>query len=229
MLLKNRVIVITGGTDGIGLALVNRLRETGSRVYIIGRNAEKLKTFKDKTTEVHQCDVTDFKGLESIISPLEKIDVLINSAGVFVEGPLANAIPDAVSSAIDINVKGTIYASKLVVPKMKQRKYGTIVNLSSTVGLEGRAGLSIYSSTKYAISGFTESLKLELIKDGIKVVGIYPGALQTSFRSKGNVTESLVLSDAKWMTAEDIADVILFILTRPDHMLIDKIVMRNMT
>lgn len=187
----DKVIVISGGSDGFGKEIAKRL-VSENKVVLLSLNKTKLESAAiELGCDFEICDVTDSKSVESaienVIKKHNKIDCLVNNAGVWIEGAIdANDYED-IKKTIDTNVLGVMYLTKAVVPHMKENKKGLIVNIISQAGINAKAERSVYTASKFAITGFTKSLQLELSKSGIAVTGIYPGKMNTKlFEKSGN-------------------------------------------
>lgn len=184
----NKVIVISGGSDGFGREIAKRLA-ADNKVVILSPNKEKLESAaKELNCDFEVCDVSDSKSVETavknIIKKHERIDCLINNAGVWIEGALDGNEYEKIKKVIDINILGVMYMTKAVVPFMKAKKKGLIINIVSQAGIYAKAERSVYTSSKFAITGLTKSLQPELAKYGIAVTGIYPGKMNTKIFEK---------------------------------------------
>jgi len=224
MQLQNKTAFITGGSSGLGFEITKLLLQKGMHVWICGRNIEQLRkkqqTLKSMNLHTTQCDVTDYAQVEKAVLHAGQIDLLINCAGVWIEDPLESLDPSRISQAIDINLKGVIFATKAVIGQMKNNNRGVIVNVSSVLGIRTRENMNVYSATKYGVQGFTESLKCELTDTNVKVIGFYPGGMQTDlFKKAGSVKDT-----TGWIDPLDMAKVLVFALERPDSMVMDHIV-----
>jgi len=187
----DKVIVISGGSDGFGKEIAKRLT-SNNKVIILSPNKEKLESAaKEIGCDFEVCDVTNCTSVESAIESVNKkyskIDCLINNAGVWIEGAIDSNEFENIKKVIDVNVLGVIYMTKAVVSHMKENKKGLIINIISQAGINAKTERSVYTSSKFAITGFTKSLQLELAKFGISVTGIYPGKMNTKlFEKSGN-------------------------------------------
>lgn len=227
MNLTNKTILITGGSEGLGFALAKELLSQKSEIIICGRSREKLndasKKLNSNKLRTFVCDVSDYNQVQMMVKNITNLDILINNAGIFMESPIESSNPSEISNVINVNVKGVIYVTKACIPLLKRRKESYLLNISSTKGIEGEENLSVYSASKFAVQGFTESLQLELKETNIKVFGFYPASMDTTFHLKTGV----VRDRSNWMTVEEVAEVIGFALSRPDPMMFDKLVLRN--
>jgi 3-oxoacyl-[acyl-carrier protein] reductase len=184
-----RVVVVTGGSRGLGAGLVRSYLDSGDRVATCARSvtAEVAAWQEDPaladrfffgTADLSKAADAD-AFVKAVIAKWDRVDVLINNAGVAREGVLALYPDDDIDAVIDLNLKGTIYITRLVSRRMLARSGGSIVNVSSIVGRSGYRGLAVYSATKAALEGFTRALARELGSRGITVNAIAPGYLRT--------------------------------------------------
>jgi short-subunit dehydrogenase len=186
-----KVIVITGGSDGLGKALAEKLSKE-YRVVILARNEQTLKEVATKARcDYIVCDVRDAKQVNKAFSEAAEkhgqIDVLINNAGVIVNGELVDTSDKDIENVITTNTLGSIYASKAALKYMKPQKSGLIVNVVSQSGLNARANRSIYNASKWALTGFTKALQQETAGYGVRVTGFYPGTIQTDLFAKAGI------------------------------------------
>ncbi len=185
----DRVWLVTGCSSGIGRALCERVLAEGERVVCTARKPETLDDLVERypgRAIALRLDITDpasvSAAVEQAIAKTGRIDVLVNNAGYGVIGAIEE-IPDAeVERLFDTNVMGTLRVTKAVLPHMRERKSGHILNVSSALGVFAKAGFGIYSATKYALEGISETLALELAPFGIKVTILAPGSFRTDFR-----------------------------------------------
>ena len=175
---------IAKNAAGVGYAMATNteLSNVVNEVKKMGRKAIGVIADISKSSEVKA-------GVDKAIAEFGKIDILVNNAGVVTQGPLINMTEEQINTAIDINLKGTIYCCKHVIPHMARQKYGKIVNISSSTGLYAEPMLSIYSASKYAIRGLTEALAAEVCHYNINVNAVCPGAVFTPMmeRSSGQL------------------------------------------
>jgi len=226
-----KTILITGATSGIGKATAELLAKQGNRIIICGRRSEVLEAVKSELsqyTEVFSLlfDVRNLEEVEAAIDLLpenwKEIDVLINNAGnAHGLDPLSAGKTDDWDSMIDGNVKGLLYVSKMIIPIMKTKNLGHIVNISSVAARQTYANGVVYCATKKAIDVISEGMRLELTEFGIKVTNIQPGAVETDFslvRFKGDSEKaSTVYAGYDALKAEDIADAIAYCVNAPKH------------
>ncbi len=229
--MNRKIALVTGASSGIGRATALRLAEEGFNLVICGRRKEQLDQLQKELPsdcQSHQLlfDVRDqaevFKAIESLPDNFKSVDLLINNAGnahgldPFQEAPL-----DDFNAMIDINIKGLLYVSKAVLPTMLDRNNGHIINIGSTAAKEVYPNGSVYCASKTAVDAITKGMQLDLNKTDIKVGAIHPGLVQTNFsevRFKGDQQRAdQVYKGFKALQAEDIADIIAFVVTRPFH------------
>ncbi len=227
MNLSNKTVFITGGTKGLGLALSKTLLNSDCIVHTISSNQESIdsatKEISNSNFHSYLCDVTDFTKLSEVVDQTGNIDVLINNAGIWLEGSLTDNTFEQISKVIDVNFKGVVFVTKVVLPILQKNNDGFIVNVSSTSGLKGRESQATYAASKFAVRGFTESLKEDLKNTNIKVVGFYPGGMSTSlFKTAG-----FDKANNDWMSPDKIANVMKFILEQDDTMLMDHVVINK--
>lgn len=187
----SKVIVITGGSEGLGKAIAKRLIKD-NKIIIISNNEEKLKkTATEIQCDYVVCDVTNYKQIENAIDTILKkyinIDILINNAGVWLEGNLTENTFEKISNCIDVNTKGPIYMTKAVLPNMYKNKSGLIINVCSQASFDNDDYSVVYNASKWAMRGFNRSIQRDISKKGVKVTGFYPGFMQTNlFKKAGN-------------------------------------------
>ena len=231
--------LITGVTSGFGKSTAQKLAGLGYNLIITGRRAERLKELTtqlvaDFSIEVFPLcfDVRDNsackKAIESIPEHLRKIDLLINNAGLAAgASPFDECDLDDFEQMIDTNVKGLLYITKLIVPGMIAQQSGHIINISSIAGIDVYPNGSVYCATKHAVNAITKGLRIDLVKHGIKVSSISPGMVETEFsivRYHGDEEKAkAVYAGLTPLNADDIADTVEFIVTRPAHVSINDI------
>jgi 3-oxoacyl-[acyl-carrier protein] reductase len=184
---ESRVVVVTGGSRGLGAGIVQSFLDSGDQVATCARTAtEQTEKWAADTGDRFLFVPADLSSsadakafIDAVVERWGRIDVLVNNAGVARDGILATVPDEDVDAVIDLNVKGTIYVTRLVSRRMLARGHGHIVNISSIVGRSGYRGLAVYSATKAALDGFTRALARELGSRGIVVNGIAPGYLRT--------------------------------------------------
>ena len=229
---------ITGATSGIGKATAEIFAKNNIRLILCGRRAERLKELKEelsKLTEVTtlQFDVRDRFDVADQIANLPKdfqqIDILINNAGnAHGLSAIQDGNIDDWDAMLDINVKGLLYVSRAIIPQMTTRNSGFIVNIGSIAGKEVYPNGNVYCASKHAVNALNKAMRIDLNKHNIRVSGIHPGAVETEFsevRFKGDIQKAAkVYTGYKALQAEDIADIIHFVITRPYHVNIEDLI-----
>jgi len=229
----NPVAVITGASAGIGRATAELLAKNDFDVVITGRRAENLESLEEEIRSKTTADVLSLsfdirdreavkKACSSLTGKWEKVDVLVNNAGL--AAGLAHIHDGSVEDweqMIDTNIKGMLYITRLIAPGMVVRRKGHIINLGSIAGREAYEMGNVYNATKFAVDGLTRAMRIDLVDYGIKVTSINPGAVETEFakvRFKGDSEKAdQVYEGFTPLYAEDIAEAILFAVTRPPH------------
>jgi NADP-dependent 3-hydroxy acid dehydrogenase YdfG len=188
--MKNQVAIITGGCQGLGKEIATLLNPDYVTVILSNNKEELDKACSILGCEKVFCDITDVEQVKrtvaGVVEKFGRIDVLVNNAGVWVGGELTNNDYSDIAKITLVNVVGTMNITKAVVPVMQNQKAGKIVNIVSTDGLEGKTERSLYSASKFAEAGFTDSLRKELAPYNIAVIGVYPGLMNTNlFKNAG--------------------------------------------
>ena len=229
--MDNKTVLITGATSGIGLSTAKAFAHEGYRLVLCGRRQERLDELKNdlgKQTEVYTLnfDVRDkqkvFDEISGLPAPFNAIDILINNAGnAHGLDPIDTGSVEDWEAMMDINVKGLLYVSKAVLPQMVSRKSGHIINIGSTAGKEVYPKGNVYCASKHAVDAINQGMRLDLNEYGIRVGAVNPGLVETEFsqvRFKGdNSRAESVYKGYQPLKPEDIADIILFVVTRPYH------------
>jgi short-subunit dehydrogenase len=218
---RDKVVIVTGGTDGIGKALVDELLQSGAKVATCGRDHDKLyrlqSVYPSSFLHIMVADVSSENDcrrfIETTIKVFGGIDILINNAGISMRALLKDVSTEVVRKVMDINFFGAVYCTKFALPSLIERK-GTIVGISSIAGYRGLPGRSAYSASKYALRGWLEAIKTELLEDNVHVMWVSPGfttsnirnaALDKNAESHGETP----LDESKLMSAEECAHRIL--------------------
>ncbi len=234
----NKCVLITGATSGIGLATAREFASHGYDLILTGRREERLDAIVEEfkkytgiqvTTLIF--DVRNFEECETAVNSIKHpVDILINNAGLargldFVfDGQLSHW-----EEMIDTNIKGMIYMTKLISAHMVKRKSGHIINLGSSAGKEVYPKGNVYSATKFAVEGFTKSIRMDLHTHNVRVSQVSPGHVEeTEFakvRFEGDEERAKIYNDFNPLTSRDVAEAIYFIASRPPHVDIQDIVM----
>lgn len=239
--LVGKVALVTGGGTGIGESAALALAEAGVKVAVTGRRKERLD---EVVSAIEAAGGTAFAirsdasveadglgAVEEAVAQFGRLDIVINSAGVNEAGGIQSLSLEQWRKVIDINLWGTIYTCKAAIPHLKAAGGGDIINISSTSGRRAAALFASYSTSKFGVTGFTESIRQELGGDGIRVAIVEPGATETEIADS--------ISDPTWsaaikqhvtkdgaMKASDIADAIIFILSLPPRANVSQILIR---
>lgn len=217
--MENKVVVITGGSSGIGKALAEEFGRNGSKILITGRNEQALKSAlgdlqsRGITAEAFVADVSKEEDNEAMaeyaVNTFGTIDILINNAGISMRALFEDVELDVVRKVMDINFYGTLYATKFCLPEIKKNK-GSVVGISSIAGFRGLPGRTGYSASKFAMQGFLEVLRTEMLHKGVHVLTACPGFTASSIRersltSDGSSQGESPRDEGKMMTAEECA------------------------
>jgi 3-hydroxy acid dehydrogenase / malonic semialdehyde reductase len=234
-----KTILITGATAGIGKATAYRFAAENYRLIITGRRGELLQEIARDTktkfiTEVFPLPF-DIRKKDDVVASLESlpgdwkdIDILVNNAGLAAGlDPVNTASTDDWDTMIDTNIKGLLYVSRSVIPRMIERGSGHIFNIGSIAGREVYPRGSVYSATKHAVDALTKGMRIDLLPYGIKVTQVSPGAVETEFsnvRFKGDLERAkLVYKGYEPLKGDDIADIVYFISTLPGRVNVNDI------
>ncbi|WP_353684485.1 SDR family oxidoreductase [Thermodesulfovibrio sp. 3907-1M] len=234
--IKGKVALITGASKGIGLATAEKFAREGANLVLVARSrellnnlTEKLKTYGANVVSV-SADLTKPEEVERAFEVLkdsfQRLDILINNAGRGIFNYIENGSPDEWKEVIDLNLTGLIHCTHLAVKMMIPQRSGHIVNISSVAGRVGIPGWSVYCATKWAVIGFSESIRKELIKYNIRVTVIEPGVVATQWGE--NMPEEWIKSRGamRALKAHDIAEAIYYVVTQPEHVSINEILIR---
>ncbi|WP_343748073.1 SDR family NAD(P)-dependent oxidoreductase [Fluviicola sp.] len=235
-----KYVLITGATAGFGEATARIFADNGWNLVLTGRRNERLEALKGELS-AKQVDIVllnfDVRSEEAVnraVASLSEevkanLTILINNAGLAVgRGPIDSGDTDDWNRMIDTNIKGLLYVTRAVSPILKQNGGGHIVNIASIAGKEVYAGGNVYCATKHAVDALSRAMRIDLVHDHIKVTNIAPGAAETEFslvRFKGNEeTAKLVYDGYDALMAEDIADAVYYVCSRPKHVCINDLV-----
>ena len=239
--LKNKVVLITGASSGIGKACAFAFAKEGANLILTARRLERLNEISESLIKENnikvltiEMDVRKYENVKKIISNLPKewktINILINNAGLargfsrLYEGEI-----DHWEEMIDTNIKGLLYVTRQVLPDMVERKTGHIINIGSTAGHEVYTNGNVYSATKYAVNALTQSIRLDVLDKNIKVSTVDPGMVRTEFsevRFSGDKEKAAKVYEGLIpLAAEDVAEAVLFCATRPSHVNINEVIL----
>ena len=240
--LRDKVAIITGASSGIGEATARRLAESGARVVLAARRVERLEALAadiehhQGTALVAPTDVTDERSVQRLarmaLDAFGRIDILINNAGIMPLSPISKLKVAEWDRMIDVNIKGVLYCVAATLPTMLEQRSGHIINVTSVAGRRPFPSGTVYSATKFAVRAISQGLRLELSPiEGIRVTDIEPGVVATELTH--HITDNETANRFQEMWAEktplesiDIAETILFVLSRPDHVNVNEILVR---
>lgn len=239
--LAGKVAVVTGASSGIGEATALALAREGAHVVAAARRMDRLADLQKKIELKGgdclclQADVQDEVQCRKMIADAEakhhRVDILVNNAGVMLLSPIIDADTNDWRRMINTNVLGLMYCTLAVLPGMKSRKSGHIVQISSVAGRTARPNIGAYNASKWAVNGFSEALRQEVHMDGIRVTVVEPGVVRTELRE--HITNAAVREDhEKWassmtqLESEDVAAAIVYAVTAPERANINEILMR---
>lgn len=241
MSIKDKVVIITGATSGIGAATARMLASEGAVVALAGRRQDRLTALQHDIESAGgqalavPTDVTDQASVRAMVAAVATkhghIDILFNNAGVMLLGPVIEADTTDWQRMIDTNLYGLIWATHAVLPYMVKQKGGHIVQTSSVAGRTANLGSAVYNLTKWGVNGFTEGLRQEVLTHNIRTTLIEPGIVATELR------DHITHADTKQRTnqwaeslrqlqAEDIAAGVLYAVTQPEHVNVNEILIR---
>ena len=236
--IENKVVLITGGSTGIGAEVARLLASRGARVAIAARRKDKLDEVvagieaAGGVAKAYSLDVTDKKQVEAVVAAavadFGKLDVLINNAGLMPIRPMSEVNTDEWDAMIDVNLKGTLYGIAAVLPRFLAQQGGHIINLSSVAGIKVFApGGTVYSGTKFAVSAITEGLRQE-VGDQIRVTSIAPGAVDSDLKhsTSGTAAETVMDFYKQAIPAASVARAVAFAIEQPADVDINEIVLR---
>jgi NAD(P)-dependent dehydrogenase (short-subunit alcohol dehydrogenase family) len=206
----DRVAFITGASRGVGAAVGRAFHGDGMKVALASRSGDDLGIGLGLECDVRSPDSVA-AAVDATVAEFGGIDVAVANAGVGAYGPFLEMDPDDVEAMVDINLKGTLYTARFTLPHLIERK-GDFVSLASVAGLRAFPGEAVYNASKYGMVGFTRSLDHELREQGVRVTNIAPGGVATDFAmGSGRAPDSV----EGMMSAEEVADVVLFAVNQP--------------
>jgi NADP-dependent 3-hydroxy acid dehydrogenase YdfG len=222
-----KTVVISGGSDGLGKAIAQTL-SGDFKVTILSPTSKKLKiTANEIGVDSIKCDVRNYAQCEEAISYIQSkyrsIDILINNAGLWIEGALDKNDPKVIKNVLEVNGLGPIFLTKACLPFMKSQKSGLIININSQGGLYAKEERSVYGFTKWGLTGFSKSLQSELKKHGIKVTDVHPGKMRTKMFEKLGIQKNM--SDS--IEPMEVAKIIKVLISLPSQIYIPEIGIKN--
>ena len=236
----SKITLITGATAGIGLACAKRFAKEGHNLIITGRRKERLNTIASELQLKYRVNVRPmcfdiriqkdvYKAIESLPEKWKKIEILINNAGLAVGlNPVQEGVIDDWERMIDTNIKGLLYISRVITQLMIEQGHGFVLNIGSIAGKEVYPNGNVYCATKYAVDALSKSMRIDLVKHGIRVSQISPGAVETEFsevRFKGDTERANnVYKGYTPLHPDDVAEVTHYVTTLPEHVNINDLV-----
>lgn len=244
--LDGTVALVTGASSGIGAAAAKSLAEAGAAVVVVARRKDRLESLVGeiegsggKALAV-EADVTDQRqaidAVERTVSELGRLDTVFNNAGVMLNGPIEDAPTDEWDRMVDLNVKGLLYVAHAALPHLLKaagdgpRNVADLINTSSVAGRRARVGSGVYNMTKFGVGAFSESLRQEVTGRHVRVSLVEPGAVATELQShlRDEIREQAMkrFEGMDILQAEDIADAVTYVVTRPRHVAVNEILVR---
>lgn len=239
--LDGKVAVITGASSGIGEATAEALTAEGATVVVAARRQDRLDDLIRRIESnggqalAVECDVTDEEQAHDLLRRAKeefgRVDILVNNAGVMQLSKVEKGLSDEWRKMFEVNVLGLLYTTDAAIEVMKEQGSGHLINISSLAGRGTRPGLGVYSGTKMAVNGISEALRQELLEDNIRVTMIEPGAVQTELPEHITDEEareglSSMLDQLDPLKAEDIANAIVYVVTQPERVSVNEILIR---
>ena len=234
--LRDKIILITGASSGIGEATARKFAEAGARLILAARRMDRLESLASRLpTESHlvQLDVRNRATVEKTVAQLPEpwaaIDVLVNNAGLSRDlEKLHEGNPESWEEMIDTNVKGLLYVSRAVIPGMVRRGRGHVINIGSIAGHEVYPGGNVYCATKYAVTALTKAMMIDLVDTPIRVSTVDPGMVETEFslvRFRGDAARAGKVYDGLVpLSGDDIVEAVLWVAGRPAHVNIAEVI-----
>jgi NADP-dependent 3-hydroxy acid dehydrogenase YdfG len=244
--LENTVALVTGASSGIGQAAARTLAGRGAAVAVAARRADRLQELAAEIADAGgtalpvEADVSDREQAEAAVAKtaeeLGRLDVLVNNAGVMLLGPVAEAPLEEWERMIHVNLLGLLYTARAALPHLAAaaerdpRRVSDLVNISSVAGRQARKGSAVYNATKHGVGAFSEALRQEVTRRHVRVSLVEPGAVATELQghNRPEVKEQIEnrFEEMDILQAEDIADAIAYVVTRPRHVAVNEILVR---
>ncbi|MEZ8196637.1 MULTISPECIES: SDR family oxidoreductase [Vibrio] len=230
----SKLIVVTGASSGIGEATAKQLSSEGFSLLLLARRVEKLEALNLPNTLCRQVDITDLESFRSAVAEAEEkfgpVDGLVNNAGVMLLGNADVQDPAEWKQMFDVNVLGLLNGIHLVLEKMKARKTGTVINISSVAGRKTFPSHAAYCGTKFAVHAITENIREEVADDSVRMITIAPGAVETDLLSH-TTNEDIISGYQEWkegmggaIAPQDIANAISYAYSQPQNVCVREIV-----
>ncbi len=244
--LENTVALVTGASSGIGQATARTLAARGAAVALVARRADRLQELAGEIADAGgtalpvEADVSDREqagaAVARAVEELGRLDLLVNNAGVMLLGPIADAPIEEWEQMVEVNLLGLLYTAHAALPHLLAaasegpREIADLVNISSVAGRQARKGSGVYNATKHGVGAFSESLRQEVTRRHVRVSLVEPGAVATELQghNRPEVREQIEqrFEEMDILQADDIADAIAYVVTRPRHVAINEILVR---
>jgi NADP-dependent 3-hydroxy acid dehydrogenase YdfG len=239
--LDGKVAVITGASSGIGEATAEALSAEGASVVVAARRQDRLEDLVERISSdggkavAVECDITDEEQAHGLIRQAKdefgRVDILVNNAGVMQLSEVEKGLSEEWRTMFEVNVLGLLYVTDAAIEVMKEQGSGHLVNISSLASRGTRPALGVYSGTKMAVNGISEALRQELLEDDIRVTMVEPGAVETELPEHITDEEArqglnTMLEQLEPLKAEDIANAISYVVTQPQRVSINEILIR---
>jgi NADP-dependent 3-hydroxy acid dehydrogenase YdfG len=244
--LDGTVAFVTGASSGIGEATAKELALQGAAVAVVARRKDRLERLAQEIQEdggktfAIEADITDqeqaVSAVEQTVSEFGRLDTVFNNAGVMLLGPIEDAPTEEWERMVDLNVKGLLYVAHAALPHLLRaaedspRRVADLINTSSVAGRRIRSGAGVYNLTKFGVGAFSEALRQEITGRHVRVSLVEPGAVATELQShlRDEIREQAAarFEDVQILQSEDIADAVVYIVTRPRHVAINEILIR---
>ena len=225
MVLKNKKILITGASSGIGLATAKLLIENGAQLYAIGRKQPEFEYLEDEQLKYFYCDLSDLASIENDLSQkirhLDDISGAVFCHGYGDFGALEQFSANRIKKLVDTNFISTVLLSRLFLPRLKTQKDGNLIFIGSEAGLKGGKNGAVYSASKFALRGFVQALRQECSASNVKIGIVNPGMVDTAFFEKLDFQPGE--SHHNYLQACEIADAVYFMLSMPEGSVVDEI------
>lgn len=235
---QKQLVVITGASSGFGMALAKQFSEDGYPLLLLARRIEKMEALQLPNTLCRKVDVTDKPSLEKAIREAEAeygpTDLLVNNAGIMLLGDIARQDPNEWKAMLDVNLLGVMNGMQIVMDAMRERRHGTIVNLSSVAGVQPFGNHAAYCASKYGVRGLTQTARVEMSPHNVRVIAIEPGAVDTELLEHTTDPE-MIAGYKQWketvgavhITAADVAQTIKFAYELPQGVLLREILITD--
>lgn len=244
--LENTVALVTGASSGIGEAAARTLAAHGAAVALVARRADRLENLGAEIADSGgtalpvEADVSEREQAEAAVArtveELGRLDVLVNNAGVMLLGPIVEAPAEEWERMVEVNLLGLMYTARAALPHLlaaaeqDPRRVADMVNISSVAGRIARKGSGVYNATKFGVGAFSEGLRQEVARRHVRVSLVEPGAVATELQShnRPEIREQIEnrFEDMDILQAEDIADAIAYVVTRPRHVAVNEVLVR---